>query len=128
MRAPHRRELVPLAQGVFYIATGLWPIVHLKSFEAVTGPKVDRWLVRTVGGLISAVGAALMAAAFEQQPGPSRTLAVLGIGSAIALGASDVIYASRGRISKVYYVDAVAEAAILAAWAVSRRVRKSALR
>jgi hypothetical protein len=112
-------KLAPFAQGVFYVATGLWPLVHLKSFEAVTGPKVDRWLVRTVSGLITVVGAALIAGACEQRRS-SRTLAVLGIGSALALGVSDVIYASRGRISKIYYADAAAEAGILAAWAVRR--------
>lgn len=107
---------VPLAQGIFYVATGLWPIVHLASFEAVTGPKVDRWLVRTVGGLIAAVGASLIAGAFERQT--SRAVRMLGIGSAAALGLADVIYAGRGRISKVYLGDAVAEAALIAGWVI----------
>ena len=28
-------------QGSYYLVTGLWPLVHLASFEAITGPKVD---------------------------------------------------------------------------------------
>lgn len=104
----------PLAQGVFYMASGLWPVVHLRSFEAVTGPKLDKWLVRTMGGLIAAVGAALAVGAFE--PRPSWALRVLGIGSAVALAGFDVLYASRGRISKVYYADAAAEGAVVASW------------
>jgi hypothetical protein len=35
---------------------GLWPLVHLSSFEAVLGPKTDRWLVKTVCGLLIANG------------------------------------------------------------------------
>ncbi|HZF99815.1 MAG TPA: hypothetical protein VEY71_02385 [Chitinophagales bacterium] len=26
-------------QGVYTLATGVWPIVHMRSFEAVTGPR-----------------------------------------------------------------------------------------
>jgi hypothetical protein len=111
MTTPRR---TPLVQGLFYVSTGLWPIIHLRSFEAVTGPKVDTWLVRTIGGLITAVGAALIAGAFEART--SRALRVLGIGSAAALGLADVIYATRGRISKVYLGDAAVEGALTAAW------------
>jgi hypothetical protein len=30
--------------GLFNVAGGLWPLVHLPSFEAVSGPGTDRWL------------------------------------------------------------------------------------
>lgn len=40
---------------MFYLAAGLWPIVSLHSFEAVTGPEQDDWLVKTIGGLIAAI-------------------------------------------------------------------------
>ena len=32
-------------QGVYWAATGAWPLLHMRSFEAVTGGK----LVQTVG-------------------------------------------------------------------------------
>jgi hypothetical protein len=35
--------LVALVQGVYFLLTGVWPIVHLPSFLAVTGPKTDLW-------------------------------------------------------------------------------------
>ena len=41
------------AHGLFNVVTGLWPVVHMPSFQAGSGPKVDRWLVRTVGGLMA---------------------------------------------------------------------------
>jgi hypothetical protein len=111
-------HLAPLSQGMFYVATGLWPIIHLRSFERVTGPKVDKWLVRTFGGLVAAVGTTLIVGAFDKQP--SKALRVLGIGSALALGAADLVYSLRGRISKVYLGDAAAEGAIAATWALTR--------
>jgi len=108
---------VALAQGIFYVGTGLWPVVHLRSFEAVTGPKVDKWLVRTMGGLIAAVGVSLIVGALERPP--SRALRVLGIASALALGAADVVYAARRRISKVYLGDAAAEGVLVTGWALA---------
>jgi hypothetical protein len=32
---------LPLAHGGFYLLTGVWPLVHMPSFLAVTGPKTD---------------------------------------------------------------------------------------
>ena len=36
-------------QAAYYTLTGIWPIVHRRSFEAVTGRKTDYWLVQMVG-------------------------------------------------------------------------------
>lgn len=30
-----------LVQGAYFVVTGLFPLVHMKSFEAITGSKVD---------------------------------------------------------------------------------------
>lgn len=103
-----------LGQGAFWLATGLWPIVHYRSFEAVTGGKADDWLVKTIGGLIAIIGGALLVAGGRREI-PSET-ALLGAGSAAALAWSDVYHVARRRISKVYLLDAVAEAPFLAGW------------
>ncbi len=44
-------------QGALYVATGVWPLLHMPSFEAVTGPRLERWLVQTVGVLVASIGA-----------------------------------------------------------------------
>jgi hypothetical protein len=113
---------MPLLQGAFYVATGLWPIVHMRSFEAVTGPKVDRWLVKTMGGLIAAVGASLIAGGMDRSG--SRSLPWLGVGSAAALGAADVIFVAKRRISRVYLLDAAAELGLIAGWWVESRLTR----
>jgi hypothetical protein len=111
------------AQGLFFVVTGLWPIVHMRSFEAVTGPKTERWLVKTMGGLIAVIGGALVAGSLEPRVSPAVRL--LGAASAAALAASDVIYAGKGRISPIYLVDAVAELALATAWLPGLRGRAS---
>jgi len=30
-----------LIQGVYYLLTGLWPLVSIETFQMVTGPKTD---------------------------------------------------------------------------------------
>ncbi|MBV8580277.1 MAG: hypothetical protein JOZ86_06540, partial [Candidatus Eremiobacteraeota bacterium] len=37
--------------AAYYLATGLWPLLDMRSFELVTGRKTDRWLVKMVGAL-----------------------------------------------------------------------------
>jgi hypothetical protein len=51
----------------------------------------------------------------------TREVPVLAIGSAAGLAAIDTVYAGRGRISKVYLLDALAEVGLIAAWAFVRR-------
>jgi hypothetical protein len=111
--ASHAR--LAAVQAAYYVATGVWPIVHIRSFEAVTGPKVDRWLVKTFGALISAVGAALATGARERR---SRALAVLGGGTALALAAAETVYVLERRISPVYLLDALVELGLSACWAL----------
>jgi glyoxylase-like metal-dependent hydrolase (beta-lactamase superfamily II) len=109
---------VALVQGCFYVATGLWPLVSIQSFEAVTGPKAERWLVQTVGLELVIVGGALAMAGWRRASGPEIRL--LGMGSAAALAAIDLIFTARGRISPVYLLDALVEGAVLLAWTGSR--------
>jgi hypothetical protein len=111
---------LPALQGVYFLATGVWPLVSMRTFEAVTGPKVDRWLVKTVGVLVAVIGVSLLADARR----PSRASMLLGVGSAAALGGVDVVYALRGRISKIYLADAVVETLLVTLWALGGRRRR----
>jgi hypothetical protein len=105
--------------GLYYAATGIWPLLDIESFERITGPKLERWLVKTVGALVTAVGASLAVAA-RDDPGRAETV-ILATGSAAALGTIDAVYVAKRRISPVYLLDALAQAALLVAWIRSRR-------
>jgi hypothetical protein len=48
------------AQGIYYLAGGLWPFVHWRSFTAVAGPKPDRFQTEVTAALFAATGAALL--------------------------------------------------------------------
>jgi hypothetical protein len=114
---PPTDEAVRLArlQAIFYIVTGVWPFVSMRAFEAVTGPKVDRWLVKTVGALVAVIGSALGLASRRRQLAPE--LMVIAAGSAAALATIETVYVAKRRISPVYLLDAVAEIALVAGWA-----------
>jgi hypothetical protein len=104
--------------GMFNIVGGAWPLLHLRSFEAVLGPKQERWLVQTVAGLMISNGLCQVTAG--RSPEGSATSRRIGIGTAMTLATIDLVYAPRGRISKVYLLDALAEAGWVVAWAASR--------
>lgn len=103
-----------VAQGGYYLLSGLWPIASIRSFQWVTGPKTDRWLVKTVGALIMAVSLPLLFAGRRGQVSPEAL--ILAVGAACALGMADVIYALKRVISPVYLLDALVEGALVGAY------------
>ena len=115
---PSRRS-VAYVQAAYYGPSGVWPIISLRSFEWITGPKVDGWLVKTVGALVSVVGGVLGLAAHRRRLTPQMEL--LALGTALSLAAVDVVTVSRRRIRRVYLLDAAANLALVAAWLLARR-------
>jgi hypothetical protein len=104
----------PRLQGAYYVASGLWPLIDMRSFEAVTGPKHDRWLVKTVGALVTVIGATLLLSGRGRRPGADA--ANLGMLSALALIGVDTIFTATEKIPPIYLADAAVETAIVAGW------------
>lgn len=109
-------SLLALGQGTYYLAAGLWPLIHMPSFLRLTGPKRDLWLVHTAGAVVAAGGSALAVAGLRRHA--TVEVAVLGAGSALALGTADAVYVRRGTIPAVFLLDAAAETLFVLAWAV----------
>lgn len=84
----------------------------MRSFERVTGPKTDRWLVKTVGTLALANGIVLGIAASRRRV--SDDAVNLGVATALAFATIDTVYVLRRRISRIYLADAVLEALFIA--------------
>jgi energy-converting hydrogenase Eha subunit E len=101
-------------QGFYYAATGLWPLVSMDTFVAVSGPKTDLWLVRTVSLLIICIGAALLLSAKMNRV--TAPVAFLAVSAAASLGWVDANYSLRGIIWPVYMMDAFAEALLIVGW------------
>ncbi len=119
------RTRLALCQSVYYVITGVWPLFSIRTFEMVTGPKTDRWLVKMVGVLVTVIGGVLALAGLRRRL--TVEMHLLAIFSAAGFMAIDVTYALRRRISPVYLLDAALEIGIIVAWllgiARSRRER-----
>lgn len=107
----NRRSALAL-QAAYYIATGIFPFVSRRAFEALTGPKRDWWLVQMVG-LLAMTNGISIAASTRTKPSPA--IITLSILSATSFAAIDVVYALKRRISPIYLADAVVELALIAA-------------
>ena len=103
-------------QGIYYGMTGIWPLVHVESFQWVTGRKTDHlvtgreadhWLVMTVGVLVVAIALSLLTAAWRRSR--SAEVSVLAISAAVGLATIDVIYVMRAVLLPIYLVDAAIE-------------------
>ena len=112
MRVAANPRVLAGVHASYLVSSGLWPLVHRRSFERVTGPKRSFWLVRLVGGLAALNGAILgLSAARGRRSPEARTLA---LGSFVAFGLAD-LHATR-KASRVYAADLVVQSALLPAW------------
>jgi 4-amino-4-deoxy-L-arabinose transferase-like glycosyltransferase len=126
MRPQPFLNMILLVQGIFYLVTGLWPLFSINTFQKVTGPKQDLWLVRTVGVLITVISVVLIIGGKQRKV--NDEIPLLAVGSAVGLTAIDVVYVSKGRISPIYLLDAIAElilaTGVILAWLPQRSRRK----
>ncbi|MDT0386245.1 hypothetical protein [Streptomyces dubilierae] len=103
-----------VAHGAFNLVGGLWPLLHLRSFEWVFGPKADDWLQKTTGGLLA--GAGLMQLAAVADPEGPKHARRTGLVTAATLLAVDLVYVPKGRLRPTYLLDAAMEAGWIAVW------------
>ncbi len=106
-----------LIQGVYYVLTGVWPLVSIDTFQMVTGPKTDLWLVQTVGALIAVIAAVLLAAVWRRRA--TAEVILLALASAMALIGVDVVFVVRQVIDPIYLLDAAVEALLVVMWIVA---------
>jgi hypothetical protein len=107
-------RMLLLVEGIYFALTGAWPLVHLESFLAVTGPKHDLWLVQTVGGLVLVMGLTMLVGAWRR---PSAESVFLAVTSAATLATVDVVFVLRRTIGPIYLLDALAEVGLVVMWA-----------
>ncbi|MFC4874034.1 hypothetical protein [Negadavirga shengliensis] len=116
------RNLLML-QGWYYLLTGIWPLIHIESFMWVTGPKLEIWLVKTVGVIITMVGTAfLLEAHYNDRSLSMKLLAVL---AALGFIYVDIHYVARGTIHPVYLTDAFAQSLLVLFWMIIWLKRKA---
>jgi hypothetical protein len=111
----NRMHHIVFIQSIYYLVTGIWPLVSMRTFEAVTGPKTDDWLVQTVGVLAAVIGVALFVG--SRRPTPNRETLTLSVLSASGFIAVDVVFVALGTIHPIYLADVAVQVAIFSALA-----------
>lgn len=101
-------------QGVYWVITGLWPLIDRHSFEWATGPKADFWVVQLVGLLLAVIGTTMILARARDHL--TMEIGFLAMGATLAVIVICVAYASRERIADIYFVEAGFETLLLAGW------------
>ena len=109
-----------LAHGAYLVFIGAWPLLHLKSFAKVTGPKPEGWLAKAVGACLANVGIQLIGSALRGGH-VRREVRSLAVRMAMTFAAFDFYYAGvRRRISPVYLGNGAAQLLFAMLWAAER--------
>lgn len=112
MKKPDR--LILGIQFLYYLTTGIWPLINIESFMDVTGYKTDQWLVKTVGILISCISFTMLVALVKRRIS-DEVLTLIGT-TCTGLIIVDVYFSLNNIISKIYLVDAFVELLFLIYW------------
>lgn len=97
-------SLLLWVQGIYTLLTALWGILDIDSFMAVTGPKTDTWLVKTVSVVLAAIGITMTVHA-SVKVGNMLPATVLGLATSLGLAIIDFYSSGNGTISMVYAID-----------------------
>ncbi len=97
-------------QGMFYLITALWPLIHISSFEAVVGFKPDKFQLFTTDLLILIIAIPLLASIKQHK---TRAIVLLGLGSSLAFMVVELWF--RKSIRPVFFLDFIIEAVIFLA-------------
>src|SRR2546421_4719798 len=111
---------VALAQIAYWTFGALWPLINIHSFEKITGHKREDWLVRTVALMMLSVVVSLDT--MRRTRRDDAAMRVLGATSTAALGGVALVGPLVGRISPVYLMDALVDAALFVGWIVGDRI------
>lgn len=107
-------NLILRLQGIYFVLTGIWPLISMSTFLKITGPKTDLWLVQVVGILILVIGTVLLISSYAKKRNPQIIL--LAAGSALAFIIIDTTYFLSGVISAIYLLDALIDLVFLIFW------------
>jgi hypothetical protein len=105
-----------IIQITYYYLTALWPLIHIRSFILVSGPKDDLWLVKTVSVLLLAVCNTLLAVLLLNNC--NIYAGVLAMNVCCGFIIIEIHYVRKGTISPVYLLDAVVQLALLISWII----------
>ncbi len=89
-------------------------MVDIDTFMAVTGPKNDIWLVKTVAVVLIPISLFFLANIYK--PGPLLHAIIVGFTSSVGLASIDFYYTSNDVILWVYAIDGVLQVLFAISW------------
>jgi hypothetical protein len=101
---------VILAQGTYYVLTGIWPLAHFSSFSRAVALAVNPFQAQAFGAVLIVIGAHLLEAARRESPDASATL--LGLAVAGAVSVVNMIWLPRLGTVSALWGDLLIEVAI----------------
>jgi len=104
-------------QGLYYVVTGLWPLLHFDSFADVVAFQVNPFQAQAFAAVIIVVGGSLLESARREPPGPFPTLLGIAVASAIAI--VSLTWLPRLDAASGLWADLAVEVAIAIALAVT---------
>jgi hypothetical protein len=107
-------DRVILIQGVYYLITAVWPLLHLQSFTAVVGPKPDLFQFYTTTLLILVISVTLLLSVGKEK---SLSTIFLALASPIAFIVIEIVWIHSLR--QIFLLDIALEVVILAALTAS---------
>lgn len=107
------RRWVLLAQGVYYVLTGLWPLVDFHSFARFVGLYTIPFQAQVFAAVMIVIGASLIEAARREPPGPYPTM--LGAAVAGAIAVVSLFWLPRAGVASGLWIDCAVELALAAA-------------
>jgi hypothetical protein len=114
-----RWSKLALAHGAYLVFVGGWPLLHLESFEKITGRKAD-WLTKGVGACLGNVGIQLIQSALHGGR-VRREVRSLAVRMALTCAAFDFCSGGvRRRISPVHLVDGAVQLFFATLWGAER--------
>lgn len=116
-RRPSPAARAALAHGVWFLAIGLWPLVHPASFLVGIGTATDPWPLRAAALLAAAIGLVLLVA--RRRHRISQELMLLGLVTALGLAGIEFAAASSRRLAALHVGDGVVQVALAGAWALA---------
>lgn len=102
-----RRAL--LAQGAYYVVTGVWPLLHFSSYSRAVAIHTLPFQAHVFGAVMIVIGGYLIEAARHGPPEGAPTL--LGIAVAAAIAVISLFWLTATPVLSVLWLDLVAETA-----------------
>ena len=109
-----KNSVLLIVQAVYYLLTGLWPLLHLNSFLSITGSGADLWRSQPINLLILCVGLVLLRGSAEKSSKPATN--ILSVAAAFVLLIIDLYFPFSGVVSKLYVVDGILQFSCLVLW------------